>query len=248
MTLLRTIYLNLSFYFLFFAVSAVLIPVLILIGVSLLPFGSWRKTMARTRFLVKVYGRVMTMLGEPLLRVRREKPAVLPPLPCIYISNHRSAVDAFTMSHLPGEGVQVVNLWPFKIPVIGFFAKFAGYLSIRELAPDEFIRRGEKLLKEGVCIVAFPEGTRSLTREMGPFHGSLFRLALQTGAPIVPVCLAGAEKVMPKGSPFLFPGLIRMRTLEPIGPETYEGMTPFKLKNLVRDRIAAELDEMEPAA
>lgn len=241
----QTVALNLTFYFLFFAISALLIPVLILIGLLLAPFGSWRRTMARVRFLIKVYGWAMMACGYPLLRVKGEQKDGKPPLPCIYICNHRSAVDAFTMAMLPGEIVQVVNVWPFKLPVLGFFAKFAGYLSIREMAPEEFRLRASKLLDQGVSIAAFPEGTRSASREMGPFHGSLFRLALETGVPIVPVCLSGTEQVMPRGTRFLNPGLIRVRSLEPVLKDAYRNLTPFHFKNMVRERIAQELDRME---
>ncbi len=144
------------------------------------------------------------------------------------------------------EGIQVVNVWPFKIPVLGFFARLAGYLSIREMPPEEFMQRAAQLLEEGVSVIAFPEGTRSGSRRMGPFHGALFRLALQTGAPIVPLCLSGTENKPTKGSVVLNPGLIRMRFLPPITAESYRGMSAFKLKNHVRDRMAAELEKMEP--
>lgn len=242
---LQTFVLNLAFYFLFFTVSTLIIPVLVLAGVVLAPFGSWRKVMANTRALIKVYGRVILLLGWPLLRVRAERKAGQPPQPCIYICNHRSASDAFLMAMLPGEIVQVVNIWPFKLPVLGLFARFAGYLSIREMPEDEFMERGAELLAQGVSIAAFPEGTRSGSREMGPFHGSLFRLALKTGAPIVPVCLSGNERTPPKGSGILHPAEIRVRTLAAVTPADYAGMTSFKLKNKVRDCIAAELEIME---
>lgn len=244
---LQTLLLNLTFYFLFFTVSALLIPVLFVIGLVLAPFGSWRRTMARTRFLIKVYGHAMMACGFPLLRVRGERMHGDLPQPCIYVCNHRSAVDAFTLAKLPGEIVQVVNIWPFKLPVLGFFARFAGYLSIREMPPAEFMQRGQELLGQGVSIAAFPEGTRATSRQMGTFHGALFRLALEAGAPIVPVCLSGTERVMPKGARFLSPGLIRVRSLEPIGQGEYGELTPFKFKNMVREGISRELDRMELA-
>jgi len=241
----QTILLNLVFYPLFFAVSAVVIPGLTLLGVMLIPLGSWRKTMARARALIKVYGRVVMALGWPLIRISAERSGGSIPQPCIYICNHRAASDAFLMAMLPGEIIQVVNIWPLKLPVLGFFARLAGYLSIREMPDDLFMQRGADLLAQGVSIAAFPEGTRSGSREMGPFHGALFRLALKTGVPIVPVCLSGNEKTPPKGSGILHPSRIRVRTLAAVLHEEYADMTPFKLKNQIRERMAAELEIME---
>ena len=203
--------------------------------------------LAVTRTLIKVYGRVVLILGWPFIRVRMEQPTGLWPQPCIYICNHRSASDGFLVAMLPGEGVQVVNVWPFKLPVLGFFARLAGYLSIREMPASEFMHRSAKLLSEGVSIVAFPEGTRSGSRKMAPFHGALFRLALKTGAPIVPVCLSGSEKTPPKGSGILHPSRICVRTLDALTNEDYAEMTPFKLKTRVRNRMVAELETMESA-
>lgn len=244
---IQTLWLNLTFFFLFFTVSALLIPILVILGVFLIPFGSWRRTMSRVRFFVKVYGSAMMACGGWLLRVKGEQYEGKPPSPCIYVCNHRSAVDAFTMARLPNEIIQIVNIWPFKLPVLGFFAKFAGYLSIREMAPEAFLEKASGLLEQGVSIAAFPEGTRSTGREMGAFHGALFRLAQETGVAVVPVCLSGAEIVMPKGSRFLRPGVIRVRSLAPITKEAYQDLTPFKFKNMVRDIISRELDRMELA-
>ena len=80
---------------------------------------------------------------------------------------------------------------------------------------------------------------------MGPFHSALFRLALRTGAPIVPICISGSENKPIKGSAVMHPGLIRMRFLTPVMEESYRTMSPFKLKNHVHELIATELKKME---
>jgi len=202
--------------------------------------------MENLRILIRIYGRSMVFLGWPFIRVRVEKEAGDPPKACIYVCNHRATSDGFLMGMLDCEGVQVVNLWPFKVPILGFFAHLAGYLSIREIPIEEFMERGSELLSQGVSVFSFPEGTRSGSRKMGPFHSALFRLALQTGAPIVPICISGSENKPEKGSAVMHPGLIRMRLLAPIPEETYRAMSPFKLKNHVHDLIEAELKKMEP--
>ena len=242
---LQTILLNLMFYSLFFIVVVALVPVLALIGLAKAPFLSHRQNMKSLRMLIRVYGRSMVFLGWPFIRVRVEKEAGDPPKACIYVSNHRATSDGFLMGMLDCEGVQVVNLWPFKVPVLGFFARMAGYLSIREIPIEEFMCRSSELISQGVSVISFPEGTRSGSLKMGPFHSALFRLALRTGAPIVPICISGSENKPIKGSAVMHPGLIHMRLLSPVVEESYRTMSPFKLKNHVHELIATELKKME---
>ena len=151
-----------------------------------------RRVMKRFRRSISWYGRVMTSVPFPFIRLRYED--------CsgggadrayIFVCNHRAASDAFLMCVLPHEAVQVVNTWPFHIPVLGRFARMAGYLNIKKMTPELFYEKAEALLAEGVSIIFFPEGTRSGNREIGAFHGTAFRLALRSKAPIVPLMHRG---------------------------------------------------------
>ncbi len=245
--LFQKIILNSTFYLLFFAVTPVLVPLLALAVAVRAPFISHRAAMHHFRQLIKVYGKIILSFACPLVRVKYEESLVPPPAACLYVCNHRSASDPFLMAFLPGEIVQWVNTWPFRLPVLGIFARWAGYLSVKEMPPEDAMARSAKLLAQGVSIAAFPEGTRSGSREMGPFHGLVFRLALQTGAPIVPVCLAGNEHIPHKGSPVLNPGIIRIRTLPALTQNDYQGFSPFKLKRVVHEQISGELKRMEGA-
>ena len=101
------------------------------------------------------------------------------------------------------------------------------------------------MLADGVSLIVFPEGTRTRTLEMGPFHGSLFRLALETKAPIIPLCISGNERIPPRGSMVLRPGVIVLRQLPALTWDHYKDLSAFQLKNKVRDLIAHELDVME---
>jgi len=149
------------------------------------------------------------------------------------------------MAVLSGEIVQVVNTWPFKLPVYGFFARLAGYLNVKQMTIESFLAQGKELLAQGVAIVGFPEGTRSINLKMGPFHGALFRLALASKVPIVPVCLSGTERTPPKGVLWIYPTDVRVRKLPAIAYHTYKEMSPFKLKNYVHDLIEKQLLEMD---
>lgn len=241
----QKLFLNSTFYVLFFAFTPLLIPVLATAVVVRAPFVSHRRAMFHFRRLIKVYGKIVISFARPLVQVRCETGAPVPETACLYVCNHRSASDPFLMAFLPGEIVQWVNTWPFRLPLLGPFARWAGYLSVRAMPPEEALARSAKLLEQGVSIAAFPEGTRSASRVMGPFHGLVFRLALQTGAPIVPVCISGNEHIPHKGSLALNPGTIRIKTLPALLQSEYQDLAPFKLKMLVHEKISAELKRME---
>jgi len=165
--------------------------------------------------------------------------------PFIFVCNHRSASDPFLMACLPYECIQIVNVWPFKLPVLGICAKKAGYLSVKEMPFEMFLSKMKKLIEEGVNVIAFPEGTRSNSPKTGPFTSSIFRAAIETKASIVPLCISGNENKPAKGSLVLKPGVIKIHKLPALTWNEYQDMPPFILKNRVREIIQDELIKMD---
>jgi 1-acyl-sn-glycerol-3-phosphate acyltransferase len=62
------------------------------------------------------------------------------------------------------------------------------------------IEKAEKMLKDGYCLIIFPEGTRSLDGKLHDFRPGVARFHLNTGVPILPVALKGTYELMPPGS------------------------------------------------
>ena len=245
----RTGHLALSIYSyaLIVAASAVSIPLLTL-GVALrVPFVSHRAFMRIFRRTISTYGKIVTSMPYPFIRLQYEDRTAPsdPGAPYIFVCNHRAASDAYLLCVLPNEIVQIVNIWPFKIPVIGPYAKAAGYLNIKLMDHEEFIASCLELLGQGVSIAFFPEGTRSGGRQMGSFNGAFARLALLSGVPIVPICISGSEDIPRKGSFMLRPGTIRVRRLPAVVRDEYKEMTGFTLKIRIRETIQHELALME---
>ncbi len=242
-----TIIVTLLFYPVFLGISLTIIFRLALTGIVLRPFLTHRQTQRMIRYYIFFYGKIAVRLGFPWVRIRYEDLDKEHPNPCIYVCNHRSFSDAFFMvtAVLLGEIVQVVNTWPFKIPIIGVFARLAGYLSVKQMPFELFQKQGEELLAQGVSLLGFPEGTRSINMKMGPFHSAMFRLALASKVPIVPVCLSGTERVPPKGVLWIYPSHVRVRKLPAITYHAYKEMSPFKLKNYVHGLIEQELLTMD---
>jgi 1-acyl-sn-glycerol-3-phosphate acyltransferase len=242
-SLLSVIWLNLFFWCAVVVVTALFVTgATIYVGLFLLVVRNRRRGKWLVRRSITHYGSLVLSLGWPLVKVRYVDHAPNESAPFIFVSNHRSSSDAFLMALLPFEVIQMLNNWPARLPVVGPVAWIAGYLKVRKLSPEIFMERGSQLLKDGVCIVAFPEGTRSGSRNMGSFHGSAFRLALHSGAPIAPLAIEGNDNIPRRGSLVLHPGRITVSKLPAITHEQYKDLNAYKLKTLVRERIRAYLD------
>ena len=110
---------------------------------------------------------------------------------------------------------------------------------------DTFESKCIKLLKEGVSIAVFPEGTRSGDKSVGQFHGASFRVALKYKCPIIPVCIMGNEDKPKRGTLMLQPGKIHVHALESLKYNDYHEMIPFKLKRHVRNLMSEYIKQTE---
>ncbi len=107
------------------------------------------------------------------------------------------------------------------------------------------MEKGTRLLAAGVSVIAFPEGTRSGSRSLGPFHGAAFRLAQRAGANICPLTISGSENIPLRGSLVMHPGRIVVTKLRSITSEQYAGMNAFTLKTRVRETIQRHLEAQD---
>lgn len=247
MKTLKLLWLNLTFYPLLLLYSLVAVPALVLAVACMAVFVPHRVAMRLFRRAISWYGSgVIRILPWPLVRVRYEDRAPGENQgPFLIVCNHRSSSDPFLMACLPFEIIQIANTWTFRLPLWGITARLAGYINIRGLPFEAFVSTTARFLDDGVTIVAFPEGTRSGAGPMGPFHSAVFRLALQRKVPILPFCISGNERIPARGTLVLQPGVIRLRKLPALRWDDYRELTPFQLKNRVRDIMQQELEAMD---
>ena len=151
------------------------------------------------------------------------------------------------MSCLPFECIQVANIWPFRLPLLGQVAKLAGYLSVREMPVEKFVEAGGRLLGQGVSVICFPEGTRSGSSKLGPFHGSAFRLALHAPGQNRAPGRLGQREYSAARLAVLTPGRIAVHKLPAITVDEFASMPIFKIKMLVHDKLQEHLDCLEAA-
>ena len=126
-----------------------------------------------------------------------------PRRPYVAISNHESWADVFLISHLPWEMKWLTKDNLFRIPVVGWMLRMAGDIPVRRGdrgSALEALAACRDRLDKRVSVMIFPEGTRSVGSELLPFKDGAFRLAIETGCPILPIAVAGTRHAMAKGS------------------------------------------------
>ncbi len=121
----------------------------------------------------------------------------------VVVSNHESQADPFLISHLPWEMKWLGKASLFRIPVVGWMMWLAGDVPVHR--GDKASRKGAmatcaKWLARGMPVMIFPEGTRSSDGAMLPFKDGAFRLAIETGADILPIAVSGTRAALPKHS------------------------------------------------
>ncbi|WFS63850.1 lysophospholipid acyltransferase family protein [Pseudodesulfovibrio thermohalotolerans] len=172
------------------------------------------------RKLVWLYGRMWVRLVGLVVPVRMEFAS--PPTPCVFVANHSSFFDMFFMGAQPEWNICfAVRSWPFRIPWYAPFMRASGYIRTEGSSLEDVLRQSKATLKKGASLLFFPEGTRSTDGEMHRFHSGAFRIALENGVPVVPLCLTGTHALLPKGNMLIQPAKVIVRLLPPVYPDNY---------------------------
>ena len=169
-----------------------------------------------------------------------------PRRPYVAVANHESIADIFLLSHLPWEMKWMSKDAIFKIPVMGWMMRMAGDVMVKRGDAGSRIRALEEArdrLRKKVSVMIMPEGTRSGGGELLKFHDGAFRLAIEMGAPILPIAVAGTRAAISKGSWMVGRARAVARVLPPV--ET-TGLTLDDVAAL-RDRVRAMIIEARAA-
>lgn len=169
----------------------------------------------------------------------------LPEGPAIIMPKHQSTWETFFLiSHMPREIVFVHKRELLWVPFFGWGLGLLDMIRIdRSKGADAFeqvVEQGSRKLGEGRWILVFPEGTRVAPGQAGRYKTGGARLALRTGAPIVPVAL-NSGYCWPKSSWIKRPGCITISVGEPMA---LENRSADELTRAVEDWIEAEVQRI----
>lgn len=151
--------------------------------------------------------------------------------PYIVIANHQSMLDIPLLMHLPVPVRVGARPGVFRMPVFGHMAAFGRHVRIDPDDPQASLDACRRVLDRGISIVLFPEGQRGDGVALQKFHRGAFELALQTGAPLLPVAISGTATALPKGSAW---------ARVPIARFHLQILDPIDLGQKSRRRLAAE--------
>jgi glycerol-3-phosphate dehydrogenase (NAD(P)+) len=145
-----------------------------------------------------VYWPVRWVLKAGILayfRLRRLGREHIPSGGVILAANHRSFLDPFAIGCcLPRPIYFVAKRELFRNPIVGWFLNCMGAFPVRRgESDDESVDTALALLERGQAVVIFPEGTRIRAGSLAQPKRGVGRLALQSGAPVVPIAITGSE-------------------------------------------------------
>ena len=140
--------------------------------------------------------------------------------PAVYAVNHVSVLDIpILFAHLPADFRIIHKRSLYLFPVIGLYLYLAGHIAIDRRSPFRARRslsQAAARIAGGESVAVFPEGTRSADETVLPFKKGSFVLALEAGAPVVPVSLIGVKRLTPRGLVRLREGTVWLAVHQPI--------------------------------
>lgn len=172
----------------------------------------------------------------------------------IFASNHQSFIDSIAIpvaaprpvhflaksSYFEGTG--------FTGAVMRAFFQSIGAIPVRRGAGQaalDALDQQRLLLGEDLAVALYPEGTRSTDGRLYKGRTGVAFLALQTGAPVVPVGLIGTDKALPKGAKL--PSMrerITVRFGEPLDVSVHGAANSGKARRLATDQIMAAIHDL----
>ena len=167
----------------------------------------------------------------------------------ILLSKHQSALETLLLPTLISHPLAFVfKRELLRIPFFGWSMARLDMIHIdresRAQALKQVVSQGKALLEQGVWIILFPEGTRIERGQQGTYQTAGTRLAVQAGAPVIPIAVASG-KCWPRKGFIKYPGVVQVSIGRPIASV---GREPKELMREVEAWIEAEMRRIDPEA
>ncbi len=187
---------------------------------------------------------ILTPILRLFYRVRIEGRDRVPPRgPVILAANHRSFMDSLFLPLVIRRRVTfVAKAEYFEDKKTAWFFRGVGQIPIRReggSASERALASATEVLEQGQVFGIYPEGTRTRDGHLHRGHTGVARLALRTGAPIVPVGMTGTDEINPIGRKL--PRLFRTVSITFGAPVTVDRYTGREQDRMVLRQITDEV-------
>lgn len=166
----------------------------------------------------------------------------------VFMPNHRSWMDVpilhVALAERDIRWVGKKEIVP--VPFLGWAFGLSRHIKIDRRNRERgirAIRRAAQVGGGGVSVVIFPEGTRSVNEDLLPFKKGGFHLALDAGLEILPVAIAGTERIMRKREWILRPGTAHVTFVPPVALPPEGKAALLDLMRAVQERIQGALSQ-----
>jgi 1-acyl-sn-glycerol-3-phosphate acyltransferase len=227
----------------FYAFSALYIPVIV--AVALLKPGDYlyyRLIRAWVAAALAIFGVRVEAAGADRLVAGKDY---------VLLVNHRSHFDTLAIVKALGarETRWVAKRELLKVPLFGYGLRVTGQILVDRKDHSQALEAlRANLGKHGATVVFFAEGERSATGTLSSFKKGGAAFAIDAGLPVVPVAVAGSERVLPKHALIVLPGSIRVAVGEPISTAGLGPADRERLTEIAHDKVRDLLGRIEPAS
>ena len=164
----------------------------------------------------------------------------------VFVANHQGAYDIFSVYGYLGHNFKwMMRKSLERIPLVGYSCRKAGHIFVDNHSPAAIrktMQDAEQQLADGMSVVVFPEGSRTLDGKVHAFRRGAYTLAVEFGLPVVPLTIDGAYRVMPRTAILPRPGHIKLTIHRPIEAPA-EGHELKSLMDQSREMIISSLPQ-----
>jgi len=228
--------------------------------ITVVPWGIWMVTSSLWASGEEMYWKAARWLGWQIdalrilcdVQVRVTGMENLPQgktSPGVLLVKHQSTLETFLMPTLMPHPLAYV--FKRELIYIPFFGWAMGRMDMIHIdrrqkaqAFNKVVEQGKRLLAQGIWVIMFPEGTRIPRGQKGTYKSGGTRLAIATGAPVIPIAVSSA-KCWPRKAFIKRSGLVDVSIGKPIPSE---GREPDELMREVETWIEAEMRKLDPEA